>query len=67
MNLSTMLEDTTLRNFESIFAASALANNVFPVPGGPYNSSPFGALIPTLLKSSGLVIGSSIASLIVRS
>ena len=34
--------------------------SVFPVPGGPYSKTPFGALIPTLLKSSGLVIGSSI-------
>jgi len=39
--------------------AIALANKVFPVPGGPYNKTPFGGLIPILLKSSGLVIGNS--------
>ncbi len=37
-----------------------LANNVFPVPGGPYIKTPFGGLIPTLINNSGLEIGSSI-------
>jgi len=48
-----------------MFAAIALANIVLPVPGGPYKSKPLGAAIPTRLKSSGFVIGSSTASLIV--
>lgn len=38
--------------------AKALAIKVLPVPGGPYIKQPFGGLIPTLLKSSGLVRGS---------
>lgn len=64
--LSTMAEATTLRNFASILHAKALAIRVFPVPGGPYIKQPliiklipFGGLIPTLLKSSGLVRGNS--------
>ena len=36
--------------------ASALANSVFPHPGGPYNSAPFGGLIPILVNFSGLII-----------
>ena len=31
----------------------ALANNVFPVPGGPPNKTPFGTEAPTLEKLSG--------------
>ena len=27
----------------SVFLAQALASNVFPVPGGPYKRTPFGA------------------------
>lgn len=41
--------------------AIAFANRVFPVPGGPYRSTPFhGYLIPT--KSSGICSGHKIAS-----
>ena len=50
--------------------AKALAIRVFSVPGGPYikqpyikKGIPFGGLIPTLLKSSGLVMGNSIVYL----
>ena len=43
--------------------ATALANNVFPVPGGPYNNTPFGGLIPTLKNNSGFFNGNSITSL----
>ena len=28
-----------------------------PVPGGPYNSTPLGAVIPMLLNNSDLVMG----------
>ena len=34
----------------------------FPVPGGPYSSTPFGGLIPTLKNSSGFFSGSSMTS-----
>ena len=46
-----------------MFEAKARAISVFPVPGGPYMRHPFGGLMPTLLKSSGLVSGSSTVSL----
>ena len=39
--------------------ATALAINVFPVPGGPTSSTPFGGSTPTLLKLSGFNIGNS--------
>ena len=48
---------TIFKKVASILQAIALANKVFPVPGGPYNKTPFGGLIPILLKSSGFVIG----------
>ena len=41
--LSTIAEATTLRKVALIFDASARANSVFPVPGGPYNKTPLGA------------------------
>ena len=41
--------------------AKALANKVFPVPGGPYNKTPFhGRLMPT--KKSGINKGKTTAS-----
>lgn len=58
-----MADATTLRNLASMLQAKALAIRVFPVPGGPYIKQPFGGLIPTLLKSSGLVMGNSIVYL----
>ncbi len=33
--------------------ATARAHNVFPVPGGPYNKTPFGGSIPKLTNFSG--------------
>jgi hypothetical protein len=59
MYLSTIAEATTFKNLASMFDANALAMRVFPVPGGPYIRQPFGGLMPTLLKSSGFVRGSS--------
>ena len=47
-----------------IFEAIALANNVFPVPGGPYKRIPLGGLIPILLNNYGLVKGNYIVYLI---
>lgn len=40
-------DETTLRKFVAIVAATARARSVFPVPGGPYRSTPLGALMPT--------------------
>ena len=47
----------------SLSLATALASNVFPVPGGPCINTPFGGAIPNLSKSSGLLRGISIISL----
>ena len=33
--------DTRIKQ-QSVWCATALANNVFPVPGGPYNRTPLG-------------------------
>lgn len=37
--------------------ATALANNVFPHPGGPHSNTPQGAWIPSIANTSGLRIG----------
>lgn len=42
----TIDEPTILMNVALTEEAIALAINVFPVPGGPYNKIPFGYLIP---------------------
>ena len=42
--------------------ATAFASSVFPQPGGPWSSTPFGGSIPSLWKSSGCLSGSSIIS-----
>ena len=47
----------------TVWCAIALANKVFPVPGGPYNKTPFGYAIPKLSKISGCLIGNSMTSL----
>ena len=41
MYLSTILEATIFKNLASILHAIALAKRVFPVPGGPYNKTPY--------------------------
>ena len=59
MYLSTMAEETTFKKFVCRVAATARARRVFPVPGGPYNKTPLGGLIPTRRNSSGFNKGSS--------
>ena len=44
--------------------AIALANKVLPLPGGPYNKTPLGGLIPKVLNNCGCLKGNSIISLI---
>jgi hypothetical protein len=39
----------------SVRFATARAQSVFPVPGGPYNITPLGGSIPRLTKRSGYV------------
>ncbi len=45
-----------------VCSATALATRVFPVPGGPWRSTPLGGSIPTVSKRWGSVRGSSTAS-----
>lgn len=40
MNFWTSSEPDTLMKVQSVWWATALASSVFPVPGGPYNSTP---------------------------
>jgi len=37
----------------SVRLATARAHKVLPVPGGPYNKTPFGGSIPRLMNLSG--------------
>jgi hypothetical protein len=39
-NICTSWGPASLRNVDFVWAAQALANNVFPVPGAPYNNTP---------------------------
>ena len=59
--LEASVEDDTLKNVVPHSVATALANNVFPVPGGPTINTPFhGLLIPW--KYCGIHSGSTTAS-----
>ncbi len=62
INFCTSSLPTTWKNVALVLDAISLANNVFPVPGGPYNSTPFGGTIPIFLNNSGFSIGNSITS-----
>ena len=62
MYLSTIALETTFKNAQSMLLAIAFANNVFPVPGGPYNNTPFGGAIPTRKNNSGFIRGNSMLS-----
>ena len=52
----------TLMKFASLSFAAAFARSVLPVPGGPYNNSPFGGTAFICAKSSGYFSGHSMAS-----
>src|SRR5256885_14407585 len=41
----------------SLSVATALASIVLPHPGGPKSKMPFGGLIPTLMNTSGFLMG----------
>ena len=64
MNFCTSSLPAISMNVLFVEFATALASRVFPVPGGPYRSIPFGGVIPIFLNSSGFLSGSSITSLI---
>mmetsp|Transcript_5762 Transcript_5762/g.11824 ORF Transcript_5762/g.11824 Transcript_5762/m.11824 type:complete len:203 (-) Transcript_5762:319-927(-) len=50
-------------NVASVPLAQALADRVFPVPGGPYSKIPLGGSIPSCVNRSGWRSGSSRTSL----
>mmetsp|Transcript_21302 Transcript_21302/g.33130 ORF Transcript_21302/g.33130 Transcript_21302/m.33130 type:complete len:246 (-) Transcript_21302:572-1309(-) len=56
----------TRMNVASVRFATALAKSVFPVPGVPYSSTPFGGSMPTRKNFSGSRSGSSTTSRICR-
>mmetsp|Transcript_14537 Transcript_14537/g.29057 ORF Transcript_14537/g.29057 Transcript_14537/m.29057 type:complete len:238 (-) Transcript_14537:573-1286(-) len=53
----------SFRNTAPVFLAQARARRVFPVPGGPYKSTPLGARMPMLSNLSACVMGSTTASI----
>mmetsp|Transcript_95386 Transcript_95386/g.267164 ORF Transcript_95386/g.267164 Transcript_95386/m.267164 type:complete len:234 (+) Transcript_95386:309-1010(+) len=60
----TNSEPTMRMNVAVVWFATAFASIVFPVPGGPYNSTPLGGSMPICAYNSLWVSGSSTASLI---
>merc|ERR1719192_982912 len=61
--ISKSSEPITLMKQASVLFATALAQRVLPVPGGPYNKTPLGGSIPRLTKRSGWRRGVSTTSL----
>ena len=61
-NISTKSEPEIEKNGTPASPATALATKVFPVPGGPYKSTPLGILAPRALKRSGFLRKSFISS-----
>merc|ERR1719210_566218 len=59
----TNSDPITLMKQASVLLATARAHRVLPVPGGPYNRTPFGGSIPRLTKRSGWRRGVSTTSL----
>ena len=53
-NISTNSEPLIEKNGTPASPATARANKVFPVPGGPTKSTPFGILAPTLINLAGV-------------
>ena len=54
-NISTNSEPDIEKKGTPASPATALANNVFPVPGGPTRRTPFGIFAPTAVNLSGLL------------
>merc|ERR1719284_1093750 len=59
----TNSDPITLMKQASVLLATALAQRVLPVPGGPYNNTPLGGSIPRLTNLSGWSRGVSTTSL----
>ena len=56
INICTSWGPASFKNVAFVCAAQALANNVLPVPGGPYIKQPFGGEIPMASKRSLCVL-----------
>jgi hypothetical protein len=52
-NISTKSDPDMLKKGTSASPATALANSVLPVPGGPSNNTPLGMRPPKRLKRAG--------------
>ena len=61
-NISTKSEPEMLKNGTPASPATAFASSVFPVPGGPSRSTPFGILAPTWIYFFGAFRKSTISS-----
>mmetsp|Transcript_2073 Transcript_2073/g.5292 ORF Transcript_2073/g.5292 Transcript_2073/m.5292 type:complete len:240 (+) Transcript_2073:457-1176(+) len=62
MNIWTSCGPASLRKIASVCLAQARARRVFPVPGGPWSSTPLGGRMPMASNISLCVIGSTTAS-----
>lgn len=51
INFWTNSDPDTLMKVQSVWWATALASRVFPVPGGPYRSTPYKHIASTPLSS----------------
>ena len=60
-NISTKSEPDKEKKGTLASPATAFANNVFPVPGGPTKSAPFGILPPKMVYFSGVLRNSTIS------
>ena len=61
-NISTKSDPEIVKKGTPASPAIALANNVFPVPGGPTNKQPLGILPPSLLNFFGSLRNSTTSS-----
>ena len=61
-NISTKSEPDIVKNGTLASPATALASNVFPVPGGPTNKTPFGIFPPNFWNFCGFFKNSIISS-----
>ena len=61
-NISTKSDPDIEKKGTFASPAIALANNVFPVPGGPINNAPFAIFPPSLLNFFGSFKNSTISS-----
>lgn len=60
MYFCTSSDPDTRMKVQSVWCATARANSVLPVPGGPCKRTPLGCATPNASKSSGCLIGNSI-------